>query len=379
MPLFLSILLTLACGFGQNARQPVKIDGDSHKLILFSDGSVGGWGDMRDGQLGPRASIPNSSGHATAFVPISLPGKALDIAAGGRSSYILLENGTILAFGAGSSGQLGCGERCLAGSEIPIPVPGLNRVERIHSRFNAVFAVHGDGSASMWGERYIGRGESRMIVPERVVDLPAVSHISVGVGYLLARTPQGQVWMAGRLPYGRIRSDDPVQQPAEVAGLTEVVSISATGVAAALKKDGSVWVWGNNEQAQFGNGRRDVGDHSLTPVRVPGIAGAVALSGANNGRHFLALMKDGSLRAWGNSDWGQIGNGVTGRAQPTVATPRISGVKLVFAAGNHSFAVRQDGTLWIWGHGSAYQRVWPLTKGAPFPIQLRIPEGVADH
>ena len=49
-------------------------------------------------------------------------------------------------------------------------------------------------------------------------------------------------------------ADDRVELPHEVAGLTDVVSVVATGVAAALKKDGTVWVWGHNGQAQFGKG-----------------------------------------------------------------------------------------------------------------------------
>jgi alpha-tubulin suppressor-like RCC1 family protein len=159
--------------------------------------------------------------------------------------------------------------------------------------------------------------------------------------------------------------------------LTDVAAIAATHVAAVLKKDGTVWVWGNNEQAQFGNGKRSVDDRSRVPVRVPGLANVVALSGGAAGRHFLALLKDQTLRVWGNTDWGQAGNGVTGREQATVATPRIVGVRNVWAAGNNSLALKTDGSLWIWGIGSSYPRVWPMTKNAPFPVRLQIPEGIA--
>jgi alpha-tubulin suppressor-like RCC1 family protein len=107
---------------------------------------------------------------------------------------------------------------------------------------------------------------------------------------------------------------------------------------------------GNNEQAQFGNGKRNVDETSRVPVRVSDVANAVALSGAMVGRHFLAFLRDGTLRVWGNSDWGQTGN--------------------------HSLAIKQDGSLWIWGVGSSYRGVWPLTQNAPFPVQLVIPDGI---
>ncbi|MBS1830434.1 MAG: hypothetical protein JST93_34345 [Acidobacteria bacterium] len=345
-------------------------------MILFSDGAIGGWGDTRDGQLGPRSAIPNSSGHASVFVPIAIPGKAIDIAAAARTSYVLLDNGTVVAFGAGFDGQLGCGEKCLAGSETPVPIPGLADVIRIVARANSAFAIHRDGSVSMWGGRYLGQGENRIAKPERASGLPPVTQIALGNGFLLALTTEGRVWMAGRLPFGRIYADDPVQPLAEVPGLTGVVGIVATQVAAVLKKDGTVWIWGNNDQAQFGNGKRTIDERTRVPVRVPAVASAVALSGAANGRHFLALLSDGTLRTWGNSDWGQAGNGVTGREQATVATPRISGVKAVFAAGNNSFAIKTDGSLWIWGIGSSYTGVWPMKQNAPLPIQLQIPQGI---
>ncbi|MBN9659902.1 MAG: hypothetical protein J0H49_17075 [Acidobacteria bacterium] len=376
MKLVLTLLLGAAIATAQSAKVPVKIDGESHKLILFADGTVGGWGDTRDGQLGPRASIPNSSGHSTVYVSIALPGKARDIAAGARASYVLLENGSVVAFGAGFEGQLGCGARCLAGSETPVEVSGLTDVVRIAARSNSAFAVHRDGSISMWGARYLGEGERRIDTPERAAGLPPVTRVAAGAGFLMALTPEGRVWMAGKLPFGRIYADDAVQPLAEVPGLSDVAGIVATQVAAVLKKDGTVWVWGNNDQAQFGNGRRDIDERTRVPVRVPGVANVTALSGAMSGRHFLALLQDGTLRSWGNSDWGQAGAGVTGREQSTVAAPRISGVKTVFAAGNNSLAIKTDGTLWIWGNGSSYPGVWPLQRRAPFPVQLRIPEGI---
>ncbi len=373
-------LLTFVTFLVANAQTPkgapVKIDGDSHKLILFSDGAIGGWGDSRDGQLGPRASIPNVSGHATAFVPIAMPpGKVVDVAASARTSYALFDDGTVAAFGSGSDGQLGCGESCLSGSETPGSRTGP--AERsTHSRASLHGIRHSPRrQCQHLGARFQGEGPTRILTPELVANLPPISQISIGTGFVLALTTEGRVWMWGKLPFGRIYADDPVQAPAEVPGLTGVASGAATQVAAVLKTDGTVWVWGNNEQAQFGNGKRDIGDRTRVPVRVPGIANVAALSAS--GRHFLALLKDGTLRGWGNSDWGQIGAGVTGREQASPVIPRISGVKAVFAAGNNSFAVRNDGSLWIWGLGSVYKGVWPMTKQAPSPTLLQIPAGVA--
>ena len=372
----LTILALLAFTLAaQSGPTVVKVDGDGHKLVLFSDGAVGGWGDTRDGQLGPRAAISNTSGHSTVFVPIALPGKAVDIAAGERTSYVLLDNGTVLAFGYGNYGQLGCGERCLGGSETPVPVSGLTNVTSISARMSTAYAVHRDGSVSTWGVSHLD-SQPRLFSPARVTNLPPMSQVSAGQGFALGLSTAGRVWMWGKIAYGIIYTDDPVRPAAEVAGLTGVTAVVATRVAAALKSDGTVWVWGNNTQGQFGNGRDDSAEKSLVPLRVAGIANAVALTGASTGRHFFALLKDGSLRAWGNNDWGQIGNGISGQRQNTVTTPRITQVKAIFAAGNHSVAVRQDNSLWVWGAGSHFRGEWPLQKQANLPVRLAIPQGI---
>ena len=99
----LPVRLSLASAmYGQPSRVVVKITGSLHHLVLFSDGTVGGWGDTRDGQLGPIAGMKTVRGHAAAYVPIAIPGKAVDIAATDRVSYVLLSNGTVLAFGWGN-------------------------------------------------------------------------------------------------------------------------------------------------------------------------------------------------------------------------------------------------------------------------------------
>jgi alpha-tubulin suppressor-like RCC1 family protein len=82
------------------------------------------------------------------------------------------------------------------------------------------------------------------------------------------------------------------------------------------------------------------------------------------------LLKDGTLRGWGNTDWGQIGAGAAATFQPTPVIPKITGVKTILAAGQHSFAVKSDGSVWGWGQGGP--RSWPLKANTPLPVQLEL-------
>ncbi|MDR3278134.1 MAG: hypothetical protein LBT12_05115 [Oscillospiraceae bacterium] len=127
--------------------------------------------------------------------------------------------------------------------------------------------------------------------------------------------------------------------------ISGAVSVSG-GHTAVIKEDGTLWVWGNNDRGQVGDGSRTA---RLQPVFVLTSVAAVAAGGS----HTLALKTDGSLWAWGSNAYGQLGdNTKTDRLKPV----RIMESAIAVAAGeNHSLAIKQDGTLWAWGMGSSGQ------------------------
>lgn len=50
---------------------------------------------------------------------------------------------------------------------------------------------------------------------------------------------------------------------------------------------------------------------------------------------------------------------------------KLAGVTAVFVAGNNSFAVKTDGTFWIWGAGGRNE--WPLEANTKLPVKLDLP------
>jgi len=95
------------------------------------------------------------------------------------------------------------------------------------------------------------------------------------------------------------------------------VSVSAARAhSLALKRDGSLWGWGNNKHGQLGLGDRDDRDR---PARIGGDSDwAVAAVSA----HTLALKRDGSLWAWGFNYNGQLGLGdAEDRPRPMRVSP----------------------------------------------------------
>ena len=70
------------------------------------------------------------------------------------------------------------------------------------------------------------------------------------------------------------------------------------------------------------------------------------------GNHSLALKSDGTVWAWGYNGYGQLGIGTTTESHVPVQVTSITGVIAIAAGGNHSLALRGDGTVWAWGYNA---------------------------
>ena len=78
------------------------------------------------------------------------------------------------------------------------------------------------------------------------------------------------------------------------------------------------------------------------------------VSTINNGGSPFAVKKDGSLWAWGNNDYGQLGVGDTNdRLSPAKVMDNVSTINV----SDHisTFAVKKDGSLWAWGRNGVGQ------------------------
>ena len=144
----------------------------------------------------------------------------------------------------------------------------------------------------------------------------------------------------------------------------------------ALKKDGTVWAWGNNGYGQLGNGVFLPGLSQYTPVQAKGLTGIVDI--AVGTEHSLALRNDGTVWAFGLNSYGQLGVGNTANYSTPVPVhgPNnvgyLTDVVDVEAGDYHSLALKSDGTVWAWGRNGCYQLGDGTTtnRATPVPVQL---------
>jgi alpha-tubulin suppressor-like RCC1 family protein len=131
-----------------------------------------------------------------------------------------------------------------------------------------------------------------------------------------------------------------------------------TAFSAAIKPNGEVWSWGDNTYGQLG--RVTTGTSDGTPTWVTPTNDVVSLSLGEY--HVLALLQDGSVRAVGRDDFGQLGDGATDSSGTNIdikiVTPSLpAGAKAVAVeAGRfYSLAVLSDGTVYAWGQNNVGQ------------------------
>jgi alpha-tubulin suppressor-like RCC1 family protein len=144
--------------------------------------------------------------------------------------------------------------------------------------------------------------------------------------------------------------------PVQVAGLTAVTKISAGfRFSLALRSDGTVRAWGANQLGQLGNGTTV---NSSVPVKVAGLSRVTAISaGADSS---LATRPGGtstSVLGWGGNSSGQLGDGtLTNHTTPEpvsgINTPLIADI----AAGvDYATVLGTDGSVWGWGNDRSGQ------------------------
>jgi alpha-tubulin suppressor-like RCC1 family protein len=343
--------------------------GDNYSLALAADGTPYAWGYNTSGQLGNNGSISDR----TSSVPVAVLAPAAtgyaQAAAGGNHSLGLRTNGTLYAWGYNAYGQLGND----ATADSPWPVAVRLGAAPAGTRFGQVSAgdIHSlvlaaDGTAYAWGYNGMGQLGNNTTANSPVpvaVSAPAgvlFTQVSAGELHSLALAADGTLYAWGDNRLGQLGNGSttaslvpaPVSAGAIPAG-TRFVQVSAgLNYSLALAADGTIYGWGYNSSGQLGNGATTA---SLVPVAASlgaAPAGTRFVQVSAGMSHVLGLAADGTLYAWGNNAFDQLGNGGSANANPLpVAVSTPTGVRFtqVSAGGLHSLGLAADGTLYAWG------------------------------
>ncbi|MCM1267290.1 MAG: InlB B-repeat-containing protein [Bacteroidales bacterium] len=324
--------------------------------VVKKDGSLWTWGsDNRTGQLG------NGTTEA-ADQPVQIMEDVKAVSFGDYSSGAAIkQDGSLWAWGDGDN----VGDGTNTARYTPVPI--LDDVEMVSLENGCNFngAVKTDHTLWVWGWNSISSK------PEMVME--NVTSISCGSRHALILKTDGSLWACGWNDdgcFGNGETDrtDWVSPDQPVWIMNDVVyACAGINTSAAIKKDGSLWVWGWNCSSYekralvIGDTREAIEE----PVKIMDDVQAVSLG---DREVHAALKKDGSLWTWGirNCLGVEEGYDILDRdaAGPCMVMDHVQAVSNYGSC----MAVKEDGSLWGWNSPSDY---------SPFPKQIMPPGSIA--
>jgi len=291
---------------GENSWKNLAI-GDLHAIGIKTDGSLWGWGSNIQGQVG----ISYYTRYLSSPTSITNSFDWKQVTCGYRFSAAVKTDGTLWTWGDDNYGQLGNGSTTESRSSPGTTSDGGTNWSQVSAGYQFASAVKNDGTLWTWGNGYNGQ---------------------LGLGF----SPSSYPYI--------------ITDPTNIGG-TDWANVSCGYLhSAAIKTDGTLWIWGNNQYGQLGN---DSYYDTYSPITT--IAGGTDWSEVSCGlRHTAAIKTDGTLWAWGDNSYGQLGTGYyISTSSPVMINSSVSWNN-VSAFYYSTMATKTDGTLWRCGLDAGY-------------------------
>ncbi len=271
------------------------------------------------------------------------------LAAGTNHSMALLVDGTIWTWGKNSSGQLG--DSSTKDRYMPVKIGTDSAWRFIAAGNNISYGIKSDGSLWGWGTNKVGQlGISTRNfkydywAPVQIGTTTDWQTVCPSISFTIGLKKDGTIWAWGnRLDNLQEQESNPYQ-PVKLTGNdnSNWAAIAAgDDFFVAQKNDGTLYTRGLFNNTQYNDGGK------TAFYKVNDDTDWTSFSAGK--QHVVAIKKDGSLWGWGNNEVGQLGNGSNSNAKNPVKIIRVNDWQKVTAAGDYTFALKKEGTAWFWG------------------------------
>ena len=345
--------------------------GRYHMAVLLADGTVQTFGQNTYGQLG----VGDNTDRPTPVQVWGISSSAVAVACGQNYTVVLLTNGTVRTFGYnGDGGQLGVNDT--SNRNTPVQVWGISSsATAVTCGWAHTIVLLADGTVRTFGNNPSGllgvNDTTSRLTPVQVWGISSSASAVAGGWYNTSILLQdGTVRTVGSNAYGQLGINDTTSRltPVQVTSLFSTQGYIANGAfhTVIAMNDGTVRAVGYNNSGQLG-----VNDttNRLTPVTVLNITSSTAVAGGYY--HTAVLLADGTVRTFGRGAQGQLGvNDTTQRNTPVQVWGISSSATAVACGGYHTAILLANGTVWTFGLNGFGQLGVNDILIRPTPVQI---------
>ena len=307
-----------------------RITGRANQLALRANGTMWSWASNGWGESGTNSTITQSSpvqvGSLTTWASVASP-NANGLAVKTNGTLWAWGNNQQGVFG--NSRSQGDG---FAAVSSPIQIGASTDWAELFYGYQNVLAIKTDGTLWGWGHNTGGTlGINNTISRSSPVQIGSDTNwakVALGTSggsseHCLAIKTDGTLWAWGKNDYGNLGTNNTISRssPVQIGSDTNWSEVSGALFASiAVKTDGTMYSWGyDSGYGQLGQSTRNLSKSSPTQI------GALTTWLKATGSYYssVAVKTDGTLWSWGNNNAGQLGQGTTG-----IGTSRSSPIQI---------------------------------------------------
>lgn len=281
---------------------------------------------------------------------IAFNNKIIQMAHGPFSNWFIDDNHQLYAFGVNADGQLGNGEIKLRTNKIYF-IEKSKKWKKVFGSNYSAFAI--DDKDSLYQIGYDEAGLIKNQLQQNAypifTGITDCSYISANSNSQIWIDNQGRMWGSGMNTYNLISQNNGYVEKTLIDNDNKWIKVILNNYnALALKSDGSLWSWGYNGFGQLGHGTLSATWEDL-PKQIGNSFDYKDISLVKN-NVAMALKKDGTLWMWGTNS-GEFG--------PTITNDLLAPAKIGNNSNWSSLpdgvtynprVINENGQIYIWGN-----------------------------